>query len=75
MYNRVFCSIDAEEEQARTEGPEKSLLEGGANEVKADEVADFSQKEARPGSDGADKLNGNHHVIEKGLHRILTSLL
>ncbi|XP_022975417.1 uncharacterized protein LOC111474732 [Cucurbita maxima] len=54
-----------EEEQARTEGPEQSLLEGGANEVKADEVADFSQKEARPGSDGADKLNENHHVIEK----------
>ncbi|KAG6597409.1 hypothetical protein SDJN03_10589, partial [Cucurbita argyrosperma subsp. sororia] len=53
-----------EEEQARTD-PEKSLLEGGANEVKADEVADFSQKEARPGSDGADKLNGNHHVIDK----------
>ncbi|KAG7028867.1 hypothetical protein SDJN02_10049, partial [Cucurbita argyrosperma subsp. argyrosperma] len=68
-----------EEEQARTD-PEKSLLEGGANEVKADEVADFSQKEARPGSDGADKLNGNHHVIDKeeegeGVSNLNTTIL
>ncbi|XP_038881451.1 uncharacterized protein LOC120072973 [Benincasa hispida] len=53
-----------EEEKAKSEGPEKSLPEGGANEVEADEVAGCLQKEARPSSGEADRENGDH-VTEK----------
>ncbi|XP_008438604.1 uncharacterized protein LOC103483664 [Cucumis melo] len=54
-----------EEEKEKAEGPELFLLEGGKNEGEADEVAGFSQKEARPSSGEADKVNGDHHVSEK----------
>lgn len=70
MYNRVLLSIGSEEEKEKAEGPELFLLEGGKNEGEADEVAGFSQKEARPSSGEADKVNGDHHVSEKGTDRI-----
>ncbi|XP_022137787.1 dentin matrix acidic phosphoprotein 1 isoform X2 [Momordica charantia] len=53
------------EEEEKAEAPEKSLLESGGNEVKADGVADFHQKEARSGSNDADRVNGGHHVTER----------
>ena len=70
MYNRVLLSIGSEEEKEKAEGPEFFLLEGEKNEEEGDEVAGFSQKEARPSSGEADKVNGNHHVNEKGMGRI-----
>lgn len=69
IYYRVFRFIDAEEEE-KAEAPEKSLLESGGNEVRADGVADFHQKEARSGSNDADRVNGGHHVTERGLDTI-----
>lgn len=54
-----------EEEKAKAEGPEKSLVEGGENKVEADEVAGFCQKEVKPSSGDTDRANGDHHVTEK----------
>lgn len=70
MYNRVFLFIETEDEKAKAEGPEKSLLEGGGNEVEADKVDDFRQREPMSGRDDADRVNEDHHVPEKGLERI-----
>lgn len=70
MYNRVLLSFGSEEEKAKAEGPEKSLVEGGENKVEADEVAGFCQKEVKPSSGDTDRANGDHHVTEKGMDRI-----